>query len=254
MYERFVNQLKEYSRAIRILSKGYLLISLLPPSKLAKILHEVKQVLLKTNKNYGLIIKGMYKYYDMKLVTFGIDQDRNLIIQFQVFVQPYTQKPLALYQVETIPVLILDMNKRADSYTWKRIDKPYIALNPDTYISIHSEELRTCKRIGYEYYCEELFVVKSKSKYSCTSALYFQLDKQKIKDNCIFDYYYNKTDVKPSILDGGHDIVLANWPSFKRILCSTHNNIPIEIPSHPYVSLNRMILCNCIIEVENNFY
>ena len=34
MYERFVNQLKEYSWAIRVLSKGYLPISLLPPSKL----------------------------------------------------------------------------------------------------------------------------------------------------------------------------------------------------------------------------
>ena len=107
------------------------------------------------------------------------------------------------------------MNKRADSYTWIRIDKPYIALNLDTYISIHPEELRTCKKIGYEYYCEELFVVKSKSKYSCASALYFELDKQTIKENCVFDYYYNKTDVKPSILDGGHEIVLANWPSFK---------------------------------------
>ena len=143
MYERFVNQLKEYLSAIRILSKGYLPISLLLPSKLAKILQEVKQVLLKTNKNYGLVIKGMYKYYDMKLVTFGIDQDRNLIIQFPVFVQPYTQKPLTLYQIETIPVLILDMNEKADSYTWIRIDKPYIALNPDTYISIRMEELRT---------------------------------------------------------------------------------------------------------------
>ena len=187
MYERFVNQLQEYSWAIRILSKGYLPISLLPPSKLAKILHEVKQVLLKTNNNYGLVIKGMHKYYDMKLVTFGMDQNRNLIIQFPVFVQPYMQKPLTLYQVETIPVVILDMNKRADSYIWIRIDKPYIALNPDTYISIWTEELRTCKRIGYEYYCEELFVVKSKSKYSCTSVLYFQLDKQTIKGNCVFE-------------------------------------------------------------------
>ena len=105
------------------------------------------------------------------------------------------------------------MNKRGDSYTWKRIDKPYIALNLDTYISIHSEELRTCKRIGYEYYCEDLFVVKSKSKYSCATALYFKLDKQNIKENCIFDYYYyNKTDVKPSILDGGHEIVLPTGP------------------------------------------
>ena len=74
-----------------------------------------------------------------------------------------------------------------------------------------------------------------------------------IKENCIFDYYYNKTDVKPSILDGGYEIVLANWPSFKRIVCSTHNNIPIEIPSHPYVLLNRTVLCNCIIEAESNF-
>ena len=61
MYKRFVNQLKEYSQAIRILSKGYLPILPLPPSKLAKILQEVKQVLFKTNKNYGLVIKGMYK-------------------------------------------------------------------------------------------------------------------------------------------------------------------------------------------------
>ena len=57
MYERFVNQLKDCLRAIRIFSKGYLSISLLLPSKLAKILQEVKQVLLKTNKNYGLVIK-----------------------------------------------------------------------------------------------------------------------------------------------------------------------------------------------------
>ena len=47
MYERFVNQLKEYSHAIRILSKGYLPISLLPPSKLANILQEVKTSFIK---------------------------------------------------------------------------------------------------------------------------------------------------------------------------------------------------------------
>ena len=79
------------------------------------------------------------------------------------------------------------------------------------------------------------------------------MDWQTIKENCIFDYYYNKTDVKPSILDGGYEIVLANWPSYKRIVCFTHSNIPIEIPSHPYVLLNRTVLCNCIIEAESNF-
>ena len=96
-------------------------------------------------------------------------------------------------------------------------------------------------------------MVKSKAKYCCASVLYFQFDRQTIKENCIFDSYYNKTDVKPSILDGGYEIVLANWPSYKRIVCSTHNNIPIEIPCHPYVLLNRTVLCNCIIEAESNF-
>ena len=65
------------------------------------------------------------------------------------------------------------MNEKADSYIWIRIDKPYITLNPDTYISIQMEELRMGKKIDYEYYCEELFVVKSKSKYSCVMPYIF---------------------------------------------------------------------------------
>ena len=65
----------------------------------------------------------------MKLVTFGIDEGRNLIIQFPVFVQPFTQKHLILYQIETVPVLIIDQNEQAQSYMQLKIEKPYIALN-----------------------------------------------------------------------------------------------------------------------------
>ena len=50
MYERFLEQLKMYSKAIRILSKGYLPITLLPPSKLERILDEVKMALSKLMK------------------------------------------------------------------------------------------------------------------------------------------------------------------------------------------------------------
>ena len=41
MYEKFINELKSYSRAIRILSKGYLPITLITPSKLEAILQQV---------------------------------------------------------------------------------------------------------------------------------------------------------------------------------------------------------------------
>ena len=149
----------------------------------------------------------------MKLVTFGIDRERNLITQFPVFVQPYTQKRLIMYQTETVPIPILDQNENVQSYTQLKIDKPYIALDAEMYITIRTQKLNTCKKIGYEYYCEELFVVKSKTRYSCVSTICFKLDPEIIKENCKFSFYYNKTDVKPATLDGGQQIILANWPS-----------------------------------------
>ena len=44
------------------------------------------------------------------------------------------------------------------------------------------------------------------------------------------------------VLDGGNEIISATWPNNKYI-----------IPSHPYVLVNRSVLCNCSIESENCF-
>ena len=110
-----------------------------------------------------------------------------------------------------------------------------------------------CKKIRYKYYCEKLFVINSKSRYSCTSAIYFNLESDVIKANCEFQYYYNKTDIKPTVLYGGFQIILANWPNYRKIMCLHSNNIPINIPGHPYVLMNQSILCNCNIEAESNF-
>ena len=144
----------------------------MPPSKLEAILEQVKIVLGKTNKDYDLALTRLYLYYDVKLVMFGIDSQRNLIIQLPVFMQPYTQTRLILYQIETVLVPVLDTNYQAQSYTQLKIDKP---LNEETYISLHPQELNTCKGVGYEYFCEVLFLVKSKNRYSCVSAIYFNL-------------------------------------------------------------------------------
>ena len=57
----------------------------------------------------------------------------------------------------------------------------------------------------------------------------------------------------PSVLDGGRQIILANGPNYKRIICTYNNNIPVNKPRHPYVLLDRNILCNCDIEAESNF-
>ena len=127
-------------------------------SKLHEILGEVKKAIQITNPDCNIVIKRLH--YDMKLVTFDIDKDRDLIVQFPVFVLPYTQQQLILYQIETVPVPIVDQNKQAHSCTLLQIYRPHIALNFKTYISLRQQELTTCKKIGYEFYCKDFFLVK----------------------------------------------------------------------------------------------
>ena len=130
-----------------------------------------------------------------------------------------------MYQIETVPVPILDENEHTQSYTELKIEKTYITLNEEMYITLCSQELKMCKRIRYEYYCKGLFVIKSKTRYSCASAIYFNLESDVIKANCEFQYYYNKTDIKPTVPDGGFQIILANWPNYRKIMCLHNNNI-----------------------------
>ena len=68
----------------------------------------------------------------------------------------------------------------------------------------------------------------------------------------IFYFFFNKTDVTPTVLDGGDEIVLANWPNDKHIICNINNDIPVKILSHLYVLVNRSVLCNCRIEADNH--
>ena len=146
LYRELIIQLHTYVSAIRILPKGYLPNTLLTPKKLQEILSEVKKSLLITNPDYTLVSDRLHLYYDMQLVTFGTDSNMNLVIQFPIFIQPYTQKPSILYQLETVSAPVLDQNTRAQSYTHLRIKKPYKALNSETYISLRQQELRSCKK------------------------------------------------------------------------------------------------------------
>ena len=50
MYKMFLNQLRQYSQAMRFLSKGYLPITLLSPSKLNIILQKVRETVQKETK------------------------------------------------------------------------------------------------------------------------------------------------------------------------------------------------------------
>ena len=129
----------------------------------------------KSHPDYVLAIDHITEYYDMKLATFDVDADGNMIIAFPVFVKDHTSKPKTLYEIKTVKVPIPNHNKAADSYSEVKYSKPYLAINDDYYIQLHIQELRMCKQIRHTYYCKELFLIKHKSKHSCESAIFYNL-------------------------------------------------------------------------------
>ena len=42
-----------------------------------------------------------------------------------------------------------------------------------------------------------------------------------IRYNCNFDFCFNNTEITATVLDGGDEIILANWPNDKHIICNT---------------------------------
>ena len=59
----------------------------------------------------------------------------------------YKQPPLALFEIESVPVPIRDKNKLADSFSQVVIEKPYLAAGKDYYIQLRMTELAMCKDI-----------------------------------------------------------------------------------------------------------
>ena len=221
--------------------------SLFPPSVLCNITSNTLTMVQRKNPDYVLTIKHVTEYYDMKMVTFGVNDVLELIVAFPVFVQDHTRESMTLYELETVKVPITDTNLAANSYTEVKTSKPYIAFNNDYYIQLCIPELCMCKQIWHTYYCEELFLVKHKSKHSCESAIYYNLTQDVINRYCTFSYFYNTT-IMPSVLDGGPLVLLANMLTPKRLICTYASDMARPAPSHDYVMVNRSMLCNCHME------
>ena len=95
----------------------------------------------------------------------------------------------------------------------------------------------------------ELCAFTHKLKFSCESTIYFDLSPTCIMKNCTFYYY-----IKPSMLDVGNEIILANWPNEKHIEGNKNSDIPVKMPSSPYVPFDSSVLGNCNNEAETIFF
>ena len=172
-YREAVKAARDFLDGIAILTQGRLPRALISDSQLREILGKVDAMVKRNYPDYVLAATHISHYRDMKMVTFAVDQQtHSLIVIFPAFIKNYKQPPLSLYEVETVPVPIIDKNVKANSYSQVRIEKSYIAAGTDYYIQLRISELLMCKSIRHIYYCEELFVIKHKSRHSCVSAIF----------------------------------------------------------------------------------
>ena len=107
-----------------------------PPMVLANITTNAIDLVHRSPSDCVLAIDLITEYYYMKLATFGVDFDGNMIVAFPVFVKDLTSKPKTLYEIEMVKVTIPSHNKAADSYSEVRYSKPYLAINDDYYIQL----------------------------------------------------------------------------------------------------------------------
>ena len=62
---------------------------------------------------------------------------------------------------------------------------------------------------------------------------------------------YNAT-VPPVILDGGRDVLLANFHGPRSLKCTSINGgLAKPAPEHTYAVVNREFLCDCQIDLEH---
>ena len=118
------------------------------------------------------------------------------------------------------------------------------------YIELRMTEMIMCKTIRFIFYCKELFVVKHKSAHSCASAMYHDLGPKVVTKNCVFNYEVDAV-VLPTILDGGKNLLLANFHGPRSLKCDSNDRgLAKPAPEHTYAVVSRDFLCDCQLDLE----
>ena len=149
-YREAVKAARDFLDGIAVVTQGRLPRALISDNQLREILGKVDAMVKRNYPDYVLAVTHISHYRDIKMVTFAVDkQTYSLIVTFPAFIKSYKQPPLSLYEVETVPVPILDKDVKANNYSQVRIEKSYIAAGTDYYIQLRISELLMCQSMTH---------------------------------------------------------------------------------------------------------
>ena len=86
--------------------------------------------------------------------------------------------------------------------------------------------------------------------HGCGSAIFYDMGAKKVTQSCEFMYMYD-AKVPLSILDGGKDLLLANFHGPRLLKCDTKDGgLAKPAPEHTYAVVTRDFLCDCQLDLE----
>ena len=92
--------------------------------------------------------------------------------------------------------------------------------------------------------------MKHKSAHGCSSMIFYDMGAKRVTEACEFKYMYNAT-VAPTILDGGKELLLANFHGPRSLKCDTKDGgLAKPTPEHTHAVVNREFLCDCQLDLE----
>ena len=94
-------------------------------------------------------------------------------------------------------------------------------------------------------------MVEHKSASGCSSTIFYDMGAKRVTEACEFKYMYNAT-VVPTTLDGGKELLLANFHGPQSLKCDTKDGgLAKPAPEHTYAVVNREFLCDCQLDLEH---
>ena len=248
-YEQLLSKAEILFNALDSLSTGRLNHHVISASNLTCYLKHIEEVIKIDYPNYELAMKNINQYYDMNLVSF-IVKDAVLYIHIPVFLKLREQPMLDLFRVSATPIPYdpaemtpSQTGEWIGQYTKVNLEKEYLAMGKEIYLTFEQNELDNCKKLAGTYFCENLLLMKHISQHTCASAIYHNRT-DLVPQICSIDYMEGYRP-KPELLEGTEYLILIGMPKPWNLYCNKALDIPVQLKESPLAIIRRKDLCHC---------
>ena len=241
-------------QALNDLTKNQISPFLLPPSQIEKAIEHAQKKLSSWHKSMKIAFTSP-AFVMQNSVVFASPFKKGILLQLTLPIYAKNSQAYRLYSTKTIHVPVntetITEHDNAD-YTKIKLTHDYIAVSSQSYMLLTESDLKRCSKFSETFYCEKsLLQIDIKTK-SCLSTLFYNAEPESIAELCDIEYFPAPFEPKPSIIDAGQNVLLANLKSPFVKLCNS-DNMARSISASRYGLVTHASLCACSLTAANAY-